>query len=105
MFLVGIGTVFVVLTVLLWAVRLTSRVLSPPEPRLSASLAAAGPSVAEAIGDDLESVALAAYALHLARRARVRAPGPVSRWVTAGRLRETAPFERQGSGERWLPTR
>jgi Na+-transporting methylmalonyl-CoA/oxaloacetate decarboxylase gamma subunit len=109
MAVIGVGTVFIALTVLLAAVRLTSRILNrpgAPAPLASAGgLARDAPAVRPDTGDDLEYVALAAYALHLARRARTSVPGPPSRWMIAGRLRQTAPFQGQESAERWLPTR
>ncbi len=73
MALLGIGTVFAALTVLVAALRLASRAVAAPEPQLA--------------------------------RVRVPEPGPASRWVIAGRMRQTAPFLRRESGERWLPTR
>jgi Na+-transporting methylmalonyl-CoA/oxaloacetate decarboxylase gamma subunit len=109
MTVIGIVAVFAALTALLAAIRLASRILGPTERHPSASpagdLARGGPASGPESGEELESVALAAYALHLARRVRTPAPAPTSRWVIAGRLRQTAPFERQEPGERWLPTR
>jgi Na+-transporting methylmalonyl-CoA/oxaloacetate decarboxylase gamma subunit len=105
MALLGIGTVFAALTVLVAALRLASRAVAAPEPHLARTLEPGGASVVQERGEDLELVALAAYALHLARRVRIAEPGTVSRWLLAGRMRQTAPFLRRESGERWLPTR
>jgi hypothetical protein len=105
MALIGIGTVFLALAALLGALRLTARALSPAGPELARAPGSGVAPIVQESGVELESVALAAYALHLARRVRIPRPGPASRWVIAGRMRQTAPFERRESGERWLPTR
>ena len=107
MALLGIGTVFAALTVLVVALRLASRAVASPEPHLAGTPVPGDASGVRESGEDLELVALAAYALHLARRVRIPEPGPASpsRWVIAGRMRQTAPFLRRESGERWLPTR
>jgi len=105
MALLGIGTVFAALTVLVAALRLASRAVAAPEPQLARGPVPGAVSRVPESGEDLELVALAAYALHLARRVRIPEPGPASRWVIAGRMRQTAPFLRRESGERWLPTR
>ena len=105
MALLGMGAVFAALTVLGVALRLASRAVATPEPHLAGTPVPGDASVVRESGEDLELVALAADALHLARRVRIPEPGPASRWVIAGRMRPTAPFLRRESGERWLPTR
>jgi hypothetical protein len=96
--LIGIGAVFVVLTALLGAVLATARLLNGrARGAARAPAATLGPvdsSLRAKIEQDLEAVALAAYALHLAGRVSIPDPEPPSQWVVAGRMRQAAPFWR-----------
>ena len=94
MSVIGISTVFVALLSLVGVVSATARLVDRGRVRAGAASDAAATPAASA---DLRPLALAAYALHLRRRASVGAagaPGPTSRWAMAGRLRQTAPLLR-----------
>ena len=98
MALIGVSTVFVALLTILGVVSLVGRLVNRAS-KVAAS--AAGDASGSALragavpGVDLGRIALAAYALHLRRRASVHAtPGGPSRWALAGRLRQMAPFVR-----------
>jgi Na+-transporting methylmalonyl-CoA/oxaloacetate decarboxylase gamma subunit len=99
MALIGVSTVFVALLTIVGVVSLVGRLVNRAN-KVDAS--AAGDTSGSAAlragavpGVDLGRIALAAYALHLRRRASVHAaPGGPSRWALAGRLRQTAPFVR-----------
>jgi Na+-transporting methylmalonyl-CoA/oxaloacetate decarboxylase gamma subunit len=102
MAVIGIGTVFVALGALLGAVVATSSLLGRGAPegartatRVRAQTAAPGnPALPTTSAVNLEHLALAAYALHLARRVTLLEPEPLSPWARAGRLRQAAPFVR-----------
>ena len=89
MAVVGIGTVFVALAIIVTIVSLIARILGTDE---SLPLPPAAPAVdieaaaMQASGKDrLQQAALAAYAFHLSRRVTVRAHVPPSPWLRAGR--------------------
>ncbi len=100
MAVIGVGTVFLALLTLVFVISAVARLsrskaggARSEEPEgLGSSAAAQGPDAA----GDLRLAALAAYAVHLGRRARARpaATAPISRWAVAGRIRQTAPFQR-----------
>ncbi len=102
---IGVGAVFLALAMLIGVISVTKFVVEFP------SRAKAAPSTAELVGagvdhrrdepereearsDDLERVALAAYALHVLRRSTVRASPAPSRWALAGRMSQLAPLRR-----------
>ncbi len=101
---IGIGTVFVALLTLVGVVSATGRLIERGRARAASGVGAASEAVAGSqpaadgapLASDLRPLALAAYALHLRRRAGVAAGGRpgLSRWAMAGRLRQTTPLLR-----------
>jgi Na+-transporting methylmalonyl-CoA/oxaloacetate decarboxylase gamma subunit len=99
----GVGTVFVALSMLVGVVNLTARILRGGARRRSSSaVAATGATPHEDpqhrpktdvsskhdVGIDRLRVALAAYGLHRRRRVAVRGPEAPSAWLLAGRVRQ-----------------
>ena len=94
MTVVGVTTVFLALTLLLAVVTIMAKLVGGETATASPGAKAASASGAAPIPaggspaverDELSRVALAAYALHQARRVSVRGPAPASPWLRAGR--------------------
>ena len=99
----GIGTVFVALALLIAVVTLIARLINGPGASADKPAAAAGsvvtPEAASRPGDEdagpqLLLVALAAYGMHRSRRVSVRGPNPTSSWGRQGRSRQVLRAER-----------
>ena len=89
---IGIGTVFVALSILVAVISVTARFLARRDAPAAPHAAPAGATVATRTTEDstpdrdrLLSVALAAYAFHLDKRVIVRAHVASSPWLRAGR--------------------
>ena len=88
MAVVGIGTVFVALAIIVAIVSLTARILASPDTTaiaVSDAVGAASDQVESQDGERLQKVALAAYGFHLARRVSVRGHVASTPWLRAGR--------------------
>jgi len=89
---VGLVTVFLALTLLLYVVTALARLLKPKqEPTATAALAdadARASTESEPQADVLLLAALAAYGAHRARRVAVRGPQAATAWLRSGRLRQ-----------------
>jgi sodium pump decarboxylase gamma subunit len=92
MTVVGLITVFLALSLLIVVVTIMARLVGGSAATAPARATAAGTSSTAAAGesaaferDELARVAVAAYALHQARRVSVRGPAPASPWLRAGR--------------------
>ena len=94
----GIGAVFVALSILIATITLVGRILRRPsdsfgEPSAGRSVASTtsaptGAAAERGDGDALLLVALAAYGMHRRRRVSVRGPSPSSAWAGEGRSRQ-----------------
>jgi Na+-transporting methylmalonyl-CoA/oxaloacetate decarboxylase gamma subunit len=88
MAVVGIGTVFVALAIIVAIVSLTARILTSADSTAIAvgdAVSATGDQVESRDNDRLQQVALAAYGFHLARRVSVRGHVASTPWLRAGR--------------------
>jgi len=89
MAVVGIGTVFVALAILVAIVSMIARLLTPTETARAVPVTVdlELDAAADAVGESRRrrQVALAAYAFHLARRVSVRSQVASSPWLRAGR--------------------
>ena len=89
MAVIGVTTVFLALSLLILVVTITARLVggsTAAAPAGASSAAPAGEGESAAFErDELARVAVAAYALHEARRVSVRGPAPTSAWLRAGR--------------------
>ncbi len=102
--LIGVGAVFLALATLIAVISVTRFVVELPSRGKAApspEVAGAGvdgrreePEREEPRSENLEEVALAAYALHVLRRSTVRASPAPSRWALAGRMSQLAPLRR-----------
>ncbi len=100
MAVIGVGTVFLALLSLVFVIlavaRLSGRKAGGARSEESEGVGGSAAAPAPDAAGDMRLAALAAYAVHLGWRARARpaAPAPISRWAVAGRIRQTAPFQR-----------
>lgn len=89
MAVVGIGTVFVALAIIVAIISLIARMLGAAEaPAMPPVELVVGVDTQAARGDDSDRrrrIAIAAYGFHLARRVAVRSNVPASPWLRAGR--------------------
>ncbi len=95
---VGIITVFLALILLIAVVSLVHVVVERLSPTPAADTTDAVQSTAGATTDErstLAAVAIAAYALHQARRVTVAAPAPSSYWQREGRSRQLTQHEKR----------
>jgi len=100
---VGVTVVFTALTLLMLLVSLMGSALSEREapratdPRSDTDRAPNDTATPTAADDEvvLRDVAIAAYALHQARRVSVRGPEPASSWLSAGRQKQVGDRSRR----------
>ncbi len=99
---IGIGTVFVALSLLVAVLSLLAKILNKQEAAESDGRAEPGQAATEAAPaaatdqDELLRVALAAYGLHQRYRHSVRGPAAPSAWALAGRARQVMRDPRRG---------
>lgn len=88
MAVVGIGTVFVALAIIVTIVSLTARMLTPadaPAIAVGGDVRAVSDQSDPQGNEQLQRVALAAYGFHLTRRVSVRGHVASTPWLRAGR--------------------